>query len=600
MKKFLKKMGKLIVILLLTIAVLLSLSMRWLLATWKSISINEVIFHLKAPLEGTSDEFIIEYLLQCLLPTIIIIGLVLVGMHLLKKISGLLLTVVFVLSCAGLVYMTCRVWVELDVETYINGQMEESKFIETYYVDPGEVMLSFPDKKKNLIYIFTEFMECTYADKANGGAFEKNVIKELTSLAQENEDFSGNGSEINGGYVMPGATWTMGALFAHTAGLPLNISIGGNDMDTQESFFSGVTALGDILQQAGYSQSFILGSAAEFGGREMYFAEHGNYNILDYDYMIENGILPKDYQVWWGYEDEKLFEYAKEELLNLSQKDAPFNVTLLTADTHFEDGYICEACGNEYDDQYANVMACSSKKMKEFVQWIQNQEFYEDTVIVISGDHLTMDSNFCENVSTDYDRKVYTVYINSEVKSNDIRREYTTFDNFPTTLAALGVEIPGNRLGLGTNLFSQEKTLTELVGVKMEERELKCKSLFLEELAEIDEESESLKKRRNEIYTADIEVEPKVGENNQLSVHVKNINVGLNEIKNIKLAIWGQSDQSDLQWIYLSEDSSETYSVNIDTNSLVLADAEYEIHVYVEMPDKEDEFLCSSKININE
>ena len=44
-------------------------------------------------------------------------------------------------------------------------------------------------------------MEMTYADQEDGGAFKKNVIPELTSLAQENEDFSGEDKKLNGGYL---------------------------------------------------------------------------------------------------------------------------------------------------------------------------------------------------------------------------------------------------------------------------------------------------------------------------------------------------------------------------------------------------------------
>lgn len=56
-------------------------------------------------------------------------------------------------------------------------------------------------------------METTFADKENGGAFAENVIPELTRIAQENEDFSGSGMELNGGYSLVGTTWTMGAMF---------------------------------------------------------------------------------------------------------------------------------------------------------------------------------------------------------------------------------------------------------------------------------------------------------------------------------------------------------------------------------------------------
>ena len=163
--------------------------------------------------------------------------------------------------------------------------------------------------------------------------------------------------------------------------------------------------------------------------------------------------------MWWGYEDQKLFANAQEKLTELSSKDEPFNFTMLTVDTHFEDGYVCEQCQNEFEDnQYANVMACSSRQVDAFVKWIQQQPFYENTTIVIIGDHLTMDSDFCNDVSDDYERSVYNVFINlpegldtSFEKTHN--REFATLDMFPTTLAAMGVKIEGDRLALGVESF---------------------------------------------------------------------------------------------------------------------------------------------------
>ena len=45
--------------------------------------------------------------------------------------------------------------------------------------------ITFPEQKRNLIYLYLESMESTYADKASGGAFDKNYIPELTQLAGE-------------------------------------------------------------------------------------------------------------------------------------------------------------------------------------------------------------------------------------------------------------------------------------------------------------------------------------------------------------------------------------------------------------------------------
>ena len=94
-----------------------------------------------------------------------------------------------------------------------------------------------------------------------------------------------------------------------------------------------------------------------------------------------------------------------------------------------------------------------------------------------------MDSNFCDDVPSSYERKVYTTYINSAVQpETEDYREYSTMDNFPTTLASLGVEISGNRLGLGTNLFSSEETLIETYGKEQVNTGLKMKSKFMDEL----------------------------------------------------------------------------------------------------------------------
>ena len=46
------------------------------------------------------------------------------------------------------------------------------------------------------------------------------------------------------------------------------------------------------------------------------------------------------------------------------------------------------------------------RQVKEFVDWIQQQDFYENTTIVIAGDHPTMDKDFCEDVDDDYDEIV--------------------------------------------------------------------------------------------------------------------------------------------------------------------------------------------------
>ena len=268
------------------LASLLAFSAKWMFKTWTNLTMDELVYHLTAPLEGTNTDMIKDYCNECAVPAILILGCILFVIAANRNHAGILKKIAIVCSAGAVAVTGITVgvaWNGLDVSNYMKGQSTYSTFIDDNYVDPSSVNITFPEQKRNLIYIFLESMEMTYADKENGGAFKQNVIPELTQLAQENEDFSGKSNKLNGGYSMPGTTWTMGAMFGQTSGLPLNISIDGNSMDTQDSFFPGITTLGDILQNEGYSQTLLIGSEATFGGRKLYFTDHGQYDIMDYN-----------------------------------------------------------------------------------------------------------------------------------------------------------------------------------------------------------------------------------------------------------------------------------------------------------------------------
>lgn len=484
---------------------------NWVLDTWGLLSIDEIIFHLKVPLDGTNSDVVLDGINACVPLAVLVLFLsifLIIGLRNKHGKCMIALFLVAVIACGSAGRAAYEVYDELDVKEYLVSQKKESHFIEQNYVDPRTTKITFPEQKRNLIYIYLESMESTYASKEDGGGMDFNCILELTTLAEENTNFS-NSDKLGGGYPAYGGTWTMAGIFSQTSGIPIKNSEQTDDVNAtlaeQSSFSSQARNLEDILADEGYNQCFMIGSDATFGGRRAYFESHGKgkTEICDYNTAKENGQIPEDYYVWWGYEDQKLFANAQEKLTELSSKDEPFNFTMLTVDTHFEDGYVCEQCQNEFEDnQYANVMACSSRQVDAFVKWIQQQPFYENTTIVIIGDHLTMDSDFCNDVSDDYERSVYNVFINlpegldtSFEKTHN--REFATLDMFPTTLAAMGVKIEGDRLALGVNLFSDEQTLTEQYGRKGLDKELMKKSKFYDMLIN-DVDIDVLQKKRKE------------------------------------------------------------------------------------------------------
>lgn len=464
--------------------------MNYVGKTYGKIPMSQIMYHLNAPLEGTNMGTFSGAIFLGIFVVILAIVAVYVGYNILNKfkLSKGYFAWMFTLGLMILVYDIA--WIEryFEITNYYRFTHEKTTLYEECYVDARDIDLTFPEKKRNLIYIYMESMETSFTSKENGGAMQENYIPELTELAKEGECFAHDGN-INGAYTMDGSTYTAAALVSQTAGIPIhpnfisNQTVNDNNAKLDDTFLPGVWNLGDILNAQGYNQKFLIGSDKTFGGRDTYFTSHGNYEIFDYYSAIEEGKIADDYKVWWGYEDKKLFSYAKEELLELAEQDKPFNFTVLTVDTHFTDGYYCEDCGNAFDTQYANVLACSSKKVYEFVRWIQEQDFYDNTTIVLAGDHLTMDEKFMISQNAEkFDRNTYVSIINGDAAVEEVKeRKYTTLDLFPTTLAAMGVDIEGERLGLGVNLYSTEETLLEEYGYKKLNEEMQKNSDYYSE-----------------------------------------------------------------------------------------------------------------------
>lgn len=368
------------------------------------------------------------------------------------------------------------------VDKYIKDKIKDTTIYEQFYVDRRDIKLSFPEKKRNLILIIAESIENTVLSQTNGGAWEYSLIPELEQLALENTNFS-HSDQIGGFYQVNGTQFSAGGITAITAGIPLSTDrIFGdvNEYKGDGSYLNGAYSMGEVLKEEGYNLEVIMGSDATFGGRRQYFKTNGDYKIYDLNYAIEQGKMTIADKVWWGFEDDKLFEWSKEEITTLAKQDNPFNYVMITADTHFTDGYLSPKAENKFESQYENVHAYSSKCIYEFVKWVQAQEFYKNTTIVIIGDHLGMQNDFyTEKANDEYLRTVYNTIINPAIEpTNNNNRIFTTIDMYPTILASIGIKIEGEKLGLGTNLYSGIPTISEELGYEYISEEVKKYSEF--------------------------------------------------------------------------------------------------------------------------
>ncbi len=449
------------------------------------LELNELLYTLTSPLKGTGQGTI-ELILHSCLPWVCLSVVAFVG-------------VAIVISRQGRVYRLCRrigagvcslvlvfalvfSSLTLNLPEYFKKRNATTTIYEECYVDPRSVVISAENgKPKNLIYIYLESMETTYASKKEGGSQNRvNFIPKLTELANQELFFTDSPDGLLGGFHSTNGTgWTMAALLSTTAGIPFAFPIGANAGSEEEKFAEGACAIGNILDEKGYRQMFLCGSDAVFGGRRSYFECHGNYEIFDLYTAREQGYIPDDYYVWWGYEDAILYEIAKDQVTEMANGDQPFNFTMLTVDTHHVDGYVCESCDTSYDERLEMVLRCADQQLVDFIDWCREQPFYENTAIVITGDHPRMDTTYVSKTSY-YDRTMYNCFINPAVepKGDTTGRVFTSFDMFPTTLAAMGFSIEGEQLALGVNLFSDLPTLAEQLGYKYFDEEISKQSEY--------------------------------------------------------------------------------------------------------------------------
>lgn len=464
---------------------------KWFIDYFGNITPEQFLFNLNSPIKGTSSDMYAEIIMTPVFTGVACIVIFLIVLNFkydvflnIKNVKRRILNqkylriVTFIFSIICLVGGVTYGAKKLSLDKVYKAYVSDSSYIKDNYADPRNVKMSFPEKKRNLIHIYLESVENSYLSKDLGGYMKENLMPELTELSKEGIHFS-ESNKFGGPYQTYGSSWSVASMVNMSTGLPLKIPMGGNSYGKSGSFLPGAVSIGDILKAQGYEQTIMFGADADFGGLTTFFGTHGDFNIFDYKAAKEKKLIPQDYNVWWGFEDDKLYKYAKDEITRLSKTGKPFNFTMETADTHFPDGYLSKHATKKHASQYANVISYSTKEAVNFIKWIQKQPFYKDTTIVVTGDHLSMDKKFFKDFNKSYHRTVFNLILNPATTTTRVNnRQFSPVDMYPTILASMGVQIEGDKLGLGTNLFSDKQTLIERDGLKTVQEGFEAKSNF--------------------------------------------------------------------------------------------------------------------------
>ncbi|MBR6542145.1 MAG: hypothetical protein IKT73_02950, partial [Anaerotignum sp.] len=190
-------------------------SARWYITEFGDVGFDSILYTLFSETSGTDSAVIIDYMVKGFLPTLVLWVVLSVlfwqrkwgkGEHYpftVKK-SRLISVVVSVV-------MLVVAAVTVDLPGYIYYVSQQTSIYQDEYVDPLKAEITFPEEKRNLIYIFLESMENTYMSEEVGGALDFNAMPELTKLVQDEENINFSHTDgIGGFHDMTGASWTIG------------------------------------------------------------------------------------------------------------------------------------------------------------------------------------------------------------------------------------------------------------------------------------------------------------------------------------------------------------------------------------------------------
>ncbi|WP_423190681.1 LTA synthase family protein [Arcanobacterium wilhelmae] len=371
----------------------------------------------------------------------------------------------------------------LPLGDLVKVYFENSTVVQDNFVMPTDDKIHLPEKKRNLIHIYMESIENSFYSRDMGGYLDHDVMPELAALTKEGVSFS-HTDKYGGPQQLYATGHSVAAMISMQAGVPMLASGAGNG---KQMSFPDFPTIGDFLSKAGYATDFMVGSDSRWAGLGDYYRRHGNFEVHDLTTFKDQKKIPRNYKVWWGVEDDKLYEYAKELMTKRGSEGKPFYFILENADTHFPNGYPSPRMTEKpFATQYENVIHYSQRETVKLVRWIQSQPWAKDTTIVITGDHRSMDKNFFKKWDKSYNRTVVNMILNP-VQGTDLpksitnNRQYAPFDLFPTILASIGAKIDGDRLGMGVNLYSGKKTLVDEKGVEFLNSELAKRSDFYDQ-----------------------------------------------------------------------------------------------------------------------
>lgn len=320
---------------------------------------------------------------------------------------------------------------EYDIFSHIRYKFVKTDFYEQNYVKP----VIEKEKKNNLVIVYLESFEEHLATKE--------VSPFLANLKEKNISFDGF-KQISSTHA------TIFAQFVSLCGIMIK-----QTSDDVTNFMPNVDCVSDLLKENGYNTAYIKAADIAFS-QASFFAEQHGFDVIKGRFQLEKQAseISKDFlgNDFGGLRDKVLFEVAKDELSKLKE---PFFATITTLDMHTSPSvYYDPDCEKKFGD-IRDAASCTAKSLESFVKWLQKQPYWKNTTLIILGDHKIPIKYISKS-------QPLNIFINSKAQTDNLKRDFTSYDYAPTIMEAMGYNI--KEFGVGRSLFNQNKTLYEQNG----------------------------------------------------------------------------------------------------------------------------------------
>ncbi|MDQ0156392.1 LTA synthase family protein [Robertmurraya andreesenii] len=223
----------------------------------------------------------------------------------------------------------------------------------------------------------------------------------------------------------------------------------------------------EILKENGYFTATLHANNKSFWNRDIMYQSFGYdrfYDINDFEVTEENS-------VGWGLKDADFFQQS---IRHLKEMPKPFYAKYITLTNHFpfdldeEDKLVQPYTSNSKTlNNYFPTVRYQDEALKQFIQSLKDEGIYDDSIIILYGDHYGISENHNRAmseflgeevtpfVSTQLQRVPLIIHIPGH-KGKTISTVSGQIDLKPTILHLLGIDTKGN-IDFGTDLFADDR-----------------------------------------------------------------------------------------------------------------------------------------------